>query len=191
MSSNGEVWLRTVPDDKGRFHAELSFGDDLAVTLTPALAGRWAAAVLMAVSQAEHDAAIRLQILDVLTEDFEGDREAAAAETIGDVRAARQPIGWPTRIPAKLEPGVGVDSGKPFLHLWVKPNPGANGWEPIGQWSVEDARGHALAVLEVAAVAELDTSYRNVMVLRFGVDPERALNVVGALGQYRVDKTRG
>lgn len=60
-----------------------------------------------------------------------------------------------------------------------------------GQMTVEEARAHALHVLEVAEAAEYDAAYHRFLTEEMGLDdPEKAAYMVGLLREHR-GKIRG
>ena len=65
-----------------------------------------------------------------------------------------------------LVPGM-TKNGKAFLTLHV------NG-QPVGQWSPDDARGHASGMLDSIAVIALDDGYLKVLTERLEVDEAAA-----------------
>ena len=77
-----------------------------------------------------------------------------------------------------LTPGVDVN-GRPFLTLLVDDR-------PAGHWTPADARKHALQILEVSAVADLDGAYFRALVDRLDVGEGRAGNIVADLEKRRV-----
>jgi uncharacterized protein (DUF1778 family) len=73
---------------------------------------------------------------------------------------------------------VSLNRRRPFLALLV------NGTQ-IGQWTVRQARTHALAVLEASECVDLDSAYRRYLVGVLDIEHGRAINVVDDLESYR------
>jgi len=171
------VWIRTTPDLDGIYLVVLEIDDDTSHPLDADTAMAYARAVLCAVARAEHDAAVVSQMRKI----GEGGREGlqAAAELVGSIRGDRPPISWPT--PLELAPVVSTATGAPFLTVSIKVT-------AVGQWTMEDARGHALGVLEAVEAADLDAAYLRAL-RGLEIDEQRARAIVADLANHRTDST--
>jgi hypothetical protein len=166
------VWVKTEPTvDGSAYVVTLEASDDVAVTLDPERALRYAWGVLDAAHRAAYDAAIVKQLTAI------GVEVQAAAVVVNDVRVDRPPLDSASTEPMDFEPGVAA-GGEPFLVVLI------NG-ERVGQWTVQDARGHALAILESVVVADLDGGYYRALIGGVGLDENRARQVVQDVGEHR------
>lgn len=173
MKEGEEVWVRTEPTLDGKsFMVVIEFDPDNAVTLTPLEAHDYVDTVYAALARAEYDAAVFKQMTRRLTL-----TARQAAETVLDLRRRRTELG--SLGPMKLEPGMSK-AGKPFLKLMA-----GQPATPVGQWSPDDARGHASAILEAIAVADLDRQYLAELTETIGIEEDRARAVVNDLINYR------
>lgn len=167
------IWIKTdLAVDGSGYVASLEVGDDTARVLTPREALSHAYGVLAAVGRAEYDVAVAKQLTRKLKVNLE-----AALQIVSDLRADRPPLDPADTFPLVIEPGVNARL-KPFLAISCK------GMEK-GQWDMEQARGHAMAVLTVASVADLDSGYLRCLVSTVGIDRNKALQVVDDLQNYR------
>lgn len=165
------IWVRTVPTSDG-YQAVLEIDDDTAHPLTAAVAHAHAAAVTAAVARAEYDAAVLHQLG---RDPRHSTIPAPAGHLIRTLRAARPAITWPT--PLTIEPGVSAFTRDPFLTVLIH-------GRAVGQWTPDDARGHAIHVLEVVEGAALDGAYRQAL-CTLGVAPGDAGWIIGRLGEHR------
>lgn len=168
------VWIISEPTvDGSAYVVTLAADDDTAITLDRERATIYAFGVLDAAHRAAYDAAVFAQLTRKLGLDDE-----TAGLTIVDLRKDRPPLPPETTAPIVLDPGVSNRDQKPFLALSV------NG-KRVGQWTVEDARQHALAVLETVVVADLDAGYYRALVGQIGIDSDTAQQVVQDIGNHR------
>lgn len=168
------VWVKTEPAvDGSTYVVTVEATNDVAVTLDPERATRYAWGVLDAAHRAAYDAAVLKQMTRKLKLDL-----SAAGQLVTDLRNDRPDLDHGATAPLILEPGV-TKTLKPFLKVSL-----SNG-NVLGQWSFEDARQHALHVLESVKVADLDGAYHRALVGQVGIDSERARNVVDDVGSYR------
>lgn len=173
MTKTSTVWLRSeLAPDLSHYVVTLEASDDVARILTPTTGLKYAAGVLAAAERADYDAAVIRQMgvglklpLDV------------AGQVVSDMRQDRPPLRDVDTHPLRFEPGVNME-GDGFLVVSLND-------ERLGQWTVEDARLHAMGVLQVIAVADLDATYFRTLVGLVGLDKGRASQVVGDLGKYR------
>lgn len=176
MSENAEnaVWIKTEPAfDGSGYVVTLEASDDVAVTLDPDAATRYAWGVLDAAHRAAYDAAVFKQLTRKLKLDLE-----TVAQLVVDLRKDRPELDPAATAPLVLQPGV-TKTFKPFVTVSLRS--GAK----LGQWELEDARQHALRALEAVKVADLDSAYHRTLVGLVGIEVARADNVVDDLGNYR------
>jgi hypothetical protein len=169
---DGKVWVRSTPDDAGRYRVVMEIDADTSQTLDGAKVWLHARAVLAAVAQAEYDAAIMRQLGGSDTDDEH------AARVVGHLRARRDPLAWPT--PLALVPGVSAFTGEPFLLVRIRD-------KVVGQWTPADARDHAVAVLELECAARLDREYLSVL-RAADVDDHKARVIVENIAAHRHDR---
>lgn len=166
------VWIRTAPTvDGSGYVVTVEASADRAVVLTPDRALRYASAVLGAVQRAEYDAAVVRQLTAVLSDKSE------AARMVIDLRGARPPLDVEATAPLAVEPGVN-SRHEPFLHLRVD-------GELDGQWTLPDARQHALTVLEAVGAADLDSGYYRALRGSIGLEEGEARAVVEDVAKWR------
>jgi hypothetical protein len=171
-SPEAAIWVKTEPRiDGSGFAVTLEVDGDTALALTPATALAYAEALLTVVQRAEYDAAVNRQIME-LTKD-----QLAAAQIVQDMRQDRPPVAT-MGSPLTFEPGVSLKTGRPFITLFVKD-------EPVGQWTLKDARGHVLHVLEAVAAADLDQAYLQALKNAVGLTDDTARAVVAELANFR------
>jgi hypothetical protein len=177
MSTDQEaVWIKSEPDENGAYHLYLELGPDDVAPLNAATAYGWARQVLSAVAQAEHDAAVIAQVRSL------GMPVESAAAIVSGLRADRAPSIPVDAVPGlALVPGVSSITGRGFLRL-------ERHGKPVGQWEVQDARVHALAVIEALEVTTLDSAYFRALTGRIGIDRNRAMQVIGDLGRHRAQR---
>jgi len=171
--SAGALWVEQHLDvATGQYQPALRFRDQV-VRLTGKLAQGWARDVLDAAHSAAYDAAVFRQI----REGLDMGREHAAA-VVSELRADRPSRRTLEALPVALIPGVSAFTGQPFLILEWK-------GEQLGQWTVADARGHALHLQEALVVAEMDTAYYRLLRKRFDADEALASTMVHDLVRFR------
>lgn len=166
------VWIKSEPDDTGTYHLYLELGPDDVVPLGVTEAYGWAREVLSAVAAAEYDAAVMRQIRSL------GLPQQGAAEMVQLMRADRAEHVPVSMIPGlALVPGVSAFTGLAFVRL-------DRHGRPVGQWEMDDARQHALGVIEALEVTALDSAYLRALG-HIGIDRGRALQVVTDLVNHR------
>ncbi len=129
--------------------------------------------MLDAAHRAAYDAAVLEQLhtkLGIAADD--------AARLVMDMRADRPAQDLSATKPLKLVPGVSAFTRAPFLRIEM------NG-KAVGQWSVEDARQHALGVLEAVVVADLDANYYRALIGQVHLDEGRSRQVVADIANHR------
>jgi hypothetical protein len=156
-----------LPD--GRYGVGISVGDDVAWVLSREQAVAYVVVCVERATQADHDTATFRLLVDIgLPED------KAAAFLAEDIRQDRAVDNAPTS-PLVFVPAVGQKG--PFLHMRLDT-------EDVGQLTPADLRDHALSVLDVLAVVELDAALRRALVGLVGLDDARAHAVVGGLAKF-------
>lgn len=166
------VWIRSEIAADGAYIVSLECGDRVA-PLAPDAAMRHASQVLAAATTAEYDAAVFLQMhkrLAVTVRD--------AAGLLQDLRSDRPPLVFDAQPFLRLEPGVSSTTHKAFLSVFLDDR-------RVGQWTVPDAEGHAVAVLNAIAVADLDAGYRRLLIGVIGIDEGRAHAAVEDVESFR------
>jgi hypothetical protein len=170
------VWIKTEPSiDQASYLVTIEASPDRARVLTPTDALAYASTLLGAVARGEYDAAVLAQMRMLLGDGSDADQSIGLI--IGDLRDDRPPLDDSATAPLRFDPGVNRD-GEPFLGVWLED-------QQLGQWTLPDARAHALAVLEAVTVADLDTGYYRTLTGLVNIEPERARTVVADLGKWR------
>ena len=168
----GMVWIKTEPSlDGSTYVVTVEVSEDRAILLTPETSPRYALTILQAIARAEYDAAVFKQLGAIIPD------QRAVAELIVDLRKDRPDIDTSATKPLEIEPGVN-SKGKPFLSVLID-------GEKVGQWTMADARKHALVAMEAVVVADLDSGYYRALNGLVGLDEGRARNVVDDLQYYR------
>lgn len=167
------VWIKTGPTLDGKsFMVEVEIDKDTSIVLDRTNCLEYGYAILSAVAHAEYDAAVMKQLtskLEIKPED--------ALQVVLDMRQDRAPINMAATSPLALVPGVNKEL-KPFLTVKVHD-------EAVGQWTLKDAREHALAAIEAHIVADLDTSYLKELKGLIGLEDHVARNVIEDLEKWR------
>jgi hypothetical protein len=172
MTETDGLWVRSDVAPDGNYIAVVEFSDDESRALDRTAAIRYATTVLAAVAAAEYDAAVVHQMTSI------GMGLDVVGQVLTDLRHKRPSIDDEATWPIVFQPGVSHRDGRGFLTL-VKRS------EPVGQLELDAARSHALHVLEVIQVAELDRIYHRLLTKLIGVDDQRARAVVADLGEHR------
>lgn len=167
-------------DGSTAYAVTLDVGPDLSRTLSEPEAIRYARAVLHAAARADYDAAVIRQMLDTVQVP-----PGHVATLVAELRARRAPLdraglepielGAHVAAPRLLGDGARVEA---FLTVYV------NG-KGIGQWTTDDARRHALYVLEALSVAQLDGEYVSLLMDRVDLPLGHAHVVVEGLAAHR------
>jgi len=166
------VWIKTEPSvDGSTYMVTVEIDNDRAIALTPDSAPRYAMTILEAIARAEYDAAVYQQLHTLVPD------QLAVAQIIRDLRKDRPDIDTSATKPLEIEPGVN-SKGKPFLDVLID-------GKKVGHWTMQAAREHVLAALEVTAVADLDAGYYRALIGLVGLDEARARNVVDDLQHHR------
>lgn len=169
----GVVWINTIPDPvTGVYHPVVSFDADNVFPLDEQTAIAYAMYLLRACATASHDAAVVAQLTHITNGDVQ-----AAVQIREDLRQER-PEAEPVSQMA-FSPHVSARTGEPFLLLRLK-------GETVGQWTVPDAREHAVHVLEAVYAGELDSAYLRTL-RSMGLDDNRGRAAVADLAHWRRD----
>lgn len=167
------VWIKSEPDEHGRYHLYLELGPDDVTPLDVTAAYGWAREVLSAAAAAEYDAAVLAQLAAIGLDDGHA---VTIVTALREDRAPYVPVG---AVPGlALIPGVSHRNRLGFLRL-------ERHGQPVGQWELGDAREHALAVIEALEVTVMDSAYLRALTGIVGVDRTRALAVVTDLASHR------
>lgn len=159
------IWVRTQPDLEGKYRLALEVDEDTSLFLDHEQAIAYADYLHRQIVFATFDARVYAQVRG-----FSNLPQAAAL--ISDFRKKRTPS--PSPVILRLVPGVNAD-GDPFLHVYLRD-------EAVGQWSLEDARSHAQAVLEGVHITELEDQYLDLLVKDVGIDESTARSAIEQLG---------
>lgn len=166
------IWVQSdLAPDGSTYVTAIHYDADQSRILTPETAYAYVNEVFRASVMAEHDAAVIRQ-LRATGVDLE-----AAAQAVATMREDRPPLNDAATAPLRLVPGVSLRTGAGFLALHV-------GDRQIGQWDPDDARDHATNVLAVQTACDLDAAYRRFLIGSAGIEPDRALAVVGGLAEF-------
>ncbi len=169
------VTITTAPDDDGFYRLALEWGPDDVEPLTETQANKWVEEIMWAVSQAVHDAAVYQ-----LFKDMGEIQDEAIALLVREIRETReksiqeQPDAG---LRLNLVPVVSALTGDPYLHLMID-------GKRVGQWTPEDARSHAMGILQAVATQFLDSVTLTVLIKHVGLDMNRAQAVISDLGRF-------
>jgi hypothetical protein len=168
------IWVISDVHPDGSYRTTIQFDQDTVLPLGAGHARRYAAAVVRYAAYAEHDAAVVRQMHGKL-----GLPLAEAAAVVAELRQQRagEPPANDTA-PLALEPGVSGRTGNAFLVVRVK-------GKVISQWTPDDARQHAVHVLDVLAGVDLDTAYYRYLHTNVGLGEPQARAAVGDLINFR------
>lgn len=174
---NGSLFISITssPDSNGEYQLIIEFGDTgEIVPLDTDLARAWTDEVVSAICRAEYDVAVVRQMAEIL-----GDTEREVGTAfIAEMRSQRGDFQHqPMFKGLRMIPGVAFDTGEPFIAI-------ARDDEILGQWTVQDARAHALGLLEALEIARLDSAYF-AMMQRMDVDTDMAAIAINDLGRFR------
>lgn len=173
MSDIDAIWVISDVTPFGTYVVTVQVGDDMAVTLDRSRAMRYALTVVDATTRAEYDAAVFAQMSALGIAD-----ERTAAEPLIQLRTDRPPLDDDATAPLRFEPVVTSRKKRPVVHVHL-------GGKVISEWSPDDARGHAMHVLEVTCGVDLDSAYRRLLVGWVGLDDDKARTAVGDIANYR------
>lgn len=165
------VWIRTEPTiDGAGWMVTMELDADHTLALDRAAAMECAYVILGSAAYAEYDASVLRQMRARVDDEH-------AMRLVVDLRKDRPDLDWSLMAPFSLVPGVN-SKAEPFLTVHMK-------GEPVGQWSLPDARTHAITILEALVVADLDAAYLRCLKGVVGLDDPIARTVVGDLADFR------
>jgi len=171
MAERVSMWIKSARLPDGQYGAEVTVDEDIVWSLGGMATLRYAAGVIAAAAQAEHDA----KLMGVLR--GTGMAEELAGSALVAVRQdrAKRKSRHNTR-PLTITPGVSLFTGRAFLEVrHERPR--------VWQWTPDEARAHATAVLEVVAAAEEDNRVHRVLTGTYGLDAGRAAAVLDAMSR--------
>lgn len=168
------VWVESDRTHNDRYVATVHPTPDVSIPLDHVKATAYAMTVVIrVVAYAEYDAATVRQFQALPGGDLEN-----AAALVAMLRERRKAVDAAATAPLVFTGGVSARTGEPFVHV------GLSG-KALTQWTPDEARGHALYVLDCAVVAGLDQSYLAFLVDEVKLDRETALVAVDDLAQHR------
>lgn len=170
----GQLWVvsrRT--SDRGDYAVGFEIGE-LDWKLDRRGAERYARAVIHVAQTATHDAAVLAELTALGV-----GRDDAARFVVEDLRERRQRFDDAATRPLVFSPAVTTDVEPIVLMRWGPDR------DQAAQMDAEDATRHAIHVLEVAAVVELDATYFRALVDVLGLSPIRAAAAVDDLARFR------
>lgn len=178
MNNEESIWVTTEPSLEAHrtqpggteYVVSVQFNADSSIVLSREEAPEYAYAILGWVAQAEYDAAVLRQMETRVSKEV-------VVQLILDLRALRSPIASGVTGPLALTPGVN-QNGEAFLDVVID-------GERVGQWSPQDARSHAISVLESQVVAGLDADYLEVLCAKVQVSEITGRSCVQDLANYR------
>lgn len=175
MTTNDAVWVESDLAADGTYAVGLHCGDDVAWTFNRDDAIRHAAAVMAQVEHADHDAAV----IKLFHNRLGLDLATAVACVVRDLRPDRPPVDEPG--PLKLIPSVSATDLHPFLRTEL------NG-HVVGQWELDDARHHAMSVLQVVAAVDSDAAFYRLLVGSLGLSQTKARRIVADTANHRNER---
>jgi hypothetical protein len=172
----GSLFITSAPDDDGIYHLALEWGPDEAVSLSDEEAAAWARGVLMAAAIARHEERLVRELVGI------GMEQDAMGLLVQTLRGRR---GLPPPGPLGLEliPQVRSRDLSGFLILR------RNG-EDIGQWTIEDATGHAEGIFMAVVTLGLDTALYQTLMSEFGLPGPSAAGLISAMGMDAHDHSQ-
>lgn len=170
--STSSIWIRTEPTlDGDGFMVVVETDEDHAFTLTNDDAFRHAKTLLWACAYAEYDASVYQQMAVRLPAE-------QAYQVVVDFQHRRAPLDVGGTAPFIYAPGLLRETREAVIQLRVEGN-------PVGLWSLDQARTHALRLIEATCVAQLDADYLGLLRLTIGLDEGTARAVVSELVEHR------
>jgi hypothetical protein len=142
-------------------------------TLDRDQATRYALTVVDVCERADYDAAVLTQMSQI-----DGMTLQAAGALIAGLRESRPPADDAATAPLRFDPIVSGRTGQAAVHVHLD-------GQQLDQWTPDVARSHAMHVLQMASVADLDAQYWRHMADTVGLDDEAAGKAVALLGQAR------
>lgn len=166
------IWIRTEPAHGGTgFVVVIETDDDHAFTLSFDQAMGHAKSLLWACAYAEYAAAVYRQ----MSARF---KPETAFSIVTDFQKDWAPFDATDVAPFMFLPGLTRDDRSPMIQLWVE-------GKAIGLWPLDQAREHALTLVEATCVAQLDADYLRLMRGTIGLPESTARAVVAELAGHR------
>lgn len=169
----GGVWIKSELGEDDTYHLFVEWGPDRVMPLTDEMGVDWCRTVMAAVAAAEHDATLIRHLREMKMPDPLIGSILTRARSERAERASRAFLPGIT-----LTPGVSATTGGPFI--------GLHDGRRVGQWSCQDARDHAIGILEALETVELDRILLRTL-MHCGVTRDQAASLVMDLGAHWQD----
>lgn len=170
------IWVTSDRAANNRYVATVHPTPDVSIPLDHLKAVAYATTVIRTVAYAEYDAAVIRQLQPTLAA---GSRKEAA-RMVMMLRDRRKIIDPAPTAPLIFTGGVSAFTGEPFVHVHLHRN-------AITQWTPDEARSHAMYVLDAAIVARLDQGYLAFLCDAIKLDQDVAIVAVDDLRRHRVE----
>lgn len=168
------LWVSADPMPGGSYHIVMNLDADKAWPLSREKARLHAMTALAIAEEASYEQAMFAQATETL--DCTADD---ALSMIAEFRHNALHLDHGATAPIRYIGGLNMD-GKAFIHIQYE-------GEPVGQISVNALRRHALAMLQIRVVSDLDTVYRRLLNTTVGVNDDQATRAVNGLATHRPD----
>lgn len=172
MTDRPSIWVNSEVAADGEYIVSVEINDDTSIPLDREHALRYTTAVITACEYAEYDAAVFAQLTKRVKM-----TDQDAAQTVLELRGARPALDAEATAPLVLSPTLGLRSRAASLILVLA-------GEQFCQWDTKEAVGHAVHVLQAAAVAPLDRLFFE-WLRGTGLDGDRARAAVDDLRHWR------
>lgn len=185
--SGGSVWVTGEPGilDGSPYVCTVQVTDDVSIPLLREQAGRYAWHVIQAAHRAHYMAAVFAQMREVMTRNGAGrdmpdgeSPQSLALLVLRQITDDLPDLDESDTAPLRFMPVLRKD-GQPMVRVSLPPHD-----EPLTGWDFVEARQHALQVLDVAAVSDLDTVYRTVVARTFDAGEGTGRGAVADLANY-------
>lgn len=165
------VWLHTQLQPDGQYIVTLSIGEDFARELTLDVALKHAVEVLHIVGLADYAQAVRQQLVSL---DINPDSVEELLQTLMP-RLSSIPEAVTELV---MLPAINRKNGEPMLQVSFRGS-------KLGVWSLQEARSHAMGILETTLAATMDTEYRRVLIDVADLEDGTAAAVINDVGKHR------
>lgn len=169
------LWIITEPTIEGNAFAVVVKVDGRGYALTTDDAFRHARQIFTALAYAEYDAAVLHQMHDRLGED-------QTKMLLHDIQQDRAPYEVKATPPFSYLPAVGTDRKTGKTSGVIALEVSGTHW---GVMTGEQAREHAIGLIQATSAAELDAAYLRTLRGVVGLDEGRARTVVAELAEHR------